>query len=102
MTFPPTDTRPGADACAGADVCAQPGVDSPTNGWPDADVWVDEDGVPSAAQLAVWFAHPSAVLDDTWAHATPATAAPAPLAPAKAAPAAVVVGVDVDDAAGMP
>ena len=76
MTFPPTDTRPGADACPGADVCAQPGVDSGADGWAGDEVWVDADGVPSAAQLAAWFAHPSAVLEDTWADATPAAAAP--------------------------
>ena len=79
MTFPPTDTRPGDDACPGADACAQPGVDSPASRWPGDDVWTYADGwpgdgnwveadvVPSAGQLAVWFAHPSAVLDDAWA-----------------------------------
>ena len=90
MTLSPTDTRPGTAACPGADVC------------PDAHVWVDGDGVPSAGQLAVWFAHPSAVLDDAWAHATPAAAALATPAPGNVALAAVSVGVDVDDPAGTP
>ena len=78
-----------------------PGADAWVHGYADANA----DVVPSAAQLAAWFAHPSATLDDAWDGAVSSSAGGVQAGTQDAAgqaAAAVTVSVTTGDAAAVP